>query len=240
MSDFFQDALTDLDKLEEEILGPDYPYYQYIKSPSDMGMSSDGSKIATNIGGLIAYSEVLVSGDGPASTTGQPLGNKYFMQTGAQCKDTATGETVTRSLYLNNVPDGTIPLISSMTGESFAEFRGLVPGILSDMDALNPLQIFQAFMLGSEPDCQQLTMEVIDTNNVISTDTQYVATADIQNMNACWFEDGKNPLTNATCTEAFSKIENKGKMPSDIVVQLYYSSLGLLGLYLLMKLVTMK
>lgn len=47
MSDFFQSALTDLDKLEEEILGPDYPYYKYIKSPSDMGMSTDGSKIAT-------------------------------------------------------------------------------------------------------------------------------------------------------------------------------------------------
>lgn len=240
MSDFFQSALTDLDKLEEEILGPDYPYYKYIKSPSDMGMSTDGSKIATNIGGLIAYTEVLVSGGGNASATGNPLGNKYFMQTGAQCKDTATGNKVTRSLYINNVPDGTIPLISNMTGKSFSEFKGLVPGILTDMEALNPLQIFQAFMLGSEPDCQQLTMEVIDTNNVSKTDTQFVATADIKNMNPCWFKDGKNPMTNITCKEAFSKIESKGKMPSDILVQLYYSSLGLLGLYLLMKLVTMK
>lgn len=240
MSDFFESALTDLDKLEEEILGPDYPYYKYIKSPGDIGMSSDGNKISANIGGLIAYTDVLVSGGGKASATGKPLGNKYFMQTGAQCKDTATGETVTRSLYINNVPDGTIPLISSMTGESFAEFKGLVPGILSDMDALNPFEIFQAFMLGSEPDCQQLTMEVIDTKNVSSTDTQYIATANIRNMNPCWFKNGRNPMTNARCKEAFSTIENKGKMPSDIVVQLYYSSLGLLGLYLLMKLVTMK
>lgn len=240
MSDFFDSALTDLSKLEEDILGPDYPYYKYIKSPSDMGMGADGDKIATNIGGLIAYTELLVAGGGNASTTGNPLGNKYFIQTGAQCKDVATGEAVTRSLYINNVPDGTIPLISSMTGESFSAFKGLVPGVLSDMEDLNPLQIFQAFMLGSEPDCQQQTMEVIDTNNVSSTDTQYIATADLQNMNPCWFTDGKNPITNAPCTEAFSKIEKKGKMPSDILVQLYYSSLGLLGLYLLMKIVTVK
>ena len=64
MSNFFSDALNDLSSLEEEILGPDYPYYKYVKSPSDMGMSASGSKIATNIGGLIAYTEVLVTGTG--------------------------------------------------------------------------------------------------------------------------------------------------------------------------------
>lgn len=239
MSNFFEKALTDISSLEEEILGPDYPYYKYINSPSDMGMGPGGDKIATNIGGLLAYTNVLVTGDGKASTTGNPLGNKFFMKTGAQCKDIDTGETVTRSLYINNVPDGTIPLISNMTGESFSTFKGLVPGILSDMTELNPLKIFQAFMLGDKPDCKQQTMEVISTNNVSSTDTQYVAIADIQSMNPCWFKNKKNPITNATCKEAFSKIE-KGKMPQDIVIQMYYSSLGLLGLYILMKLVTMK
>jgi len=239
MSGFFNKALTDLDSLQEDILGPDYPYYKYINSPSDMGMSSSGDKIATNIGGLLAYTNVLVTGKGKASTTGNPLGNKFFIKTGAKCKDTATGEPVTRSLYINNVPDGTIPLISNMSGQSFSTFKGLVPGILSDMNELNPLKIFQAFMLGNEPDCKQQTMEVVSTNNVSSKDTQYLAVADIQNMNPCWFLNRKNPITNRRCKEAFSKIE-KGKMPSDMVIQIYYSSLGLLGLYILMKLVIVK
>lgn len=239
MSTFFNEALTDLNRLEEEILGPDYPYYKYINSPSEMGMGAGGDKIATNIGGLLAYTNLLVTGKGKASTTGNPLGNKFFMKTGAQCKDVDTGELVTRSLYINNVPDGTIPLMSSMTGASFSTFKGLVPGILSDMNELNPLKIFQAFMLGNEPECKQQTMEVINTNNVSSKDTQYIALADIKSMNPCWFDNRKNPITNATCKEAFSKIE-KGKMPQDIVIQIYYSSLGLIGLYILMKLVTMK
>ena len=58
-------------------------------------------------------------------------------------------------------------------------------------------------MLGSNPDCQALTMPTIDENNVKSTDTAYVATTDIQNMNACWFSDGKN-LSGDKCKEAFS------------------------------------
>ena len=158
MSNFFEKAIDDLDSLEEEILGPDYPYYKYINSPSQMGMSSDGGAIATNIGGLISYTEVLVTGQGNASATGKPLGDKFFLKTGATCKDKASGESVTRSLYVNNVPDGSIPFISSMTGANFTSFEGLIPGTLSDMNNLNPLGIFQAFMLGTNPDCQALTM----------------------------------------------------------------------------------
>ena len=33
----------------------------------------------------------------------KPLGDKFFLQTGATCNDTESGETVTRSLYVNNV-----------------------------------------------------------------------------------------------------------------------------------------
>jgi len=62
-----------LDTLEQDILGPDYPYYKYINSPSDMGMSADGDKIATNIGGLISYVDVLITGSGKASATGNPF-----------------------------------------------------------------------------------------------------------------------------------------------------------------------
>lgn len=235
MSNFFQKAIDDLDSLEEEILGPDYPYYKYIKSPSEMGMSSSGGDIATDIGGLIAYTEVLVTGRGNASATGKPLGDKFFLKTGATCKDKASGESVTRSLYVNNVPDGNIPFISSMTGASFTDFEGLVPGTLSDMNNLNPLGIFQAFMLGTNPECQALTMPTIDANNVNGTETAYVVTSDISNMNPCWFSNGKNPITGANCKEAFSTIIPSSKMPSDPLLKFYIASLGLLGLFIIIK-----
>ena len=242
MSNFFESALNDLDSLEEEILGPDYAYYKFIKNPGELGMGSDGGKIATNIGGIISYVELLAAGKSKASTAGI-LGDKYFMKTGATCKDVDTGESVTRSLYINNVPDGSIPFISSMTGTDFKDFRGLVPGVITDMANLNPLGIFQAFMLGSDPDCKSITMPTRDNNNIESTEAAFVTTSDIQNMNACWFPDGKNPISGQTCKESFSNYNNmdkKGKMPDDLLIQLYYGSLGLLGLYLLMRMVTKK
>ena len=239
MSNFFESALNDLDSLEEEILGPDYAYYDFIKNPSELGMGADGGKIATNIGGIISYVELLAAGDSKASKAGV-LGDKYFMKTGATCKDVDTGEDATRSLYVNNVPDGSIPFISSMTGTNFKDFRGLVPGVIGDVAQLNPLGIFQAFMLGSKPDCKSITMPTRDANNVESTEAAFVATADIQNMNACWFTDNKNPITGETCKESFAPYKKKTKVPDDILIQLYYGSLGLLGLYLLMRMVTKK
>jgi hypothetical protein len=238
MSDFFSQAMNDLDGLEEEILGPDYPYYKYIKSPHSMGMSDDGNKIATNIGALISYGEILSAGGGKASTAGI-LGDKYFMTTAAKCKDIDSGETVTRSIYINNVPDGTIPFVSSMSGESYKSFRGLVPGVLSDMAGMNPLTIFQAFMIGANPDCQSLTMETIDGDNVTMDKTAYVITADIQNIPPCSFKDNRNPITNMKCKEVFSNMNPDKLAPdsnNDPAIRLYYGTIGLLGFYILIKL----
>ena len=246
---FCDNALNDLDKLQEEILGPDYNYFKFIKSPSQLNMSEDGGAIASNFGSLLAYGELLASGDSPASTTGGPLGDKFFMRTGAKCKDVDSGQQVTRSLYINNVPDGSIPFISGMMGTNFSEFRGIIPGIISDIGDINPLAIFQAFMMGSNPDCKSIEMPTIDANNVHSTDTQFLAVTDIRNMNACWFPDGKNPETGQICVEAFqggrdTTVKKKKKktadMPDDLLIQLFYGSLGLLGLYILMKMVTKK
>lgn len=239
MSNFFESALNDLDSLEEEILGPDYAYYKFIKNPGELGMGANGGKIATNIGGIISYVELLAAGKSKASKAGI-LGDKYFMKTGATCKDVDTGEDATRSLYINNVPDGSVPFISSMTGTNFKDFRGLVPGVITDMGNLNPLGIFKAFMLGSKPDCKSITMPVRDSNNVERKESAFVATADIQNMNACWFSNGKNPITGENCRESFATYKKRDQMPDDLLIQLYYGSLGLLGLYLLMRIVTKK
>lgn len=235
MSNFFQNALTDLKGLEEELLGPDYPYYKMIKSPSELGMSDSGDAIANNIGGLVAYTEVLVTGRGKASRTGKPLGEKFFLKTGAKCKDKKTGEKVNRSLYINTIPDGSIPFISSGVGAQFTSFEGLVPGTLSDLSRINPLAIFQAFMLGNEPECQAITMPTVDNNNIESTETAYVLTNDLQNMPACWFPSRKNPITNEQCREAFTNLTTQ-KERKDFLTHIYLSAVSLLGLYIFLKL----
>lgn len=256
MSNFFNDVLNDLESVEQSLLGPDYKYYKQIKSPSELGMSSDGNlgAMANDIKGLIAYTELLVTGGGNASKTGGPLGDKFFLQTGAQCKDKKTGNQVKRSIYVNNVPDGSIPFISSGLGVNFTEFEGLIPGTMSNLANINPLGIFQAFMSGTNPDCQAIQLETIDVNNNKSTETQFLTTVDIKNLNPCSFLDRQNPITGTKCSEAFETIQDdkdkdkynenyikKDLSPinlvkyfevKDIINVAYYSTLIVLLLYL--------
>jgi len=273
MANFFDKAANNAKALEESLLGPDYKYYNYINSPENLGMSASGSlsALSTDVAGLINYVTLLSSGGGPASKTGQPLGNKFFLETGATCKNKASGEAVTRSLYVNNVPDGSIPFISAGTGVRIDSMKGLIPGTLSNLAQINPMQMFSAFMEGSEPECQSITMETINVNNEKKYETAYVTTNDIKNMNPKWFPDKRNPATGiqgfttmkdttissnntipipsdseeykqyitAYNNKYISKINKKNVdysiMPNDVFVKMYYSSVGLLLLYIFYK-----
>jgi len=243
MSNLFESVITDVKQVEASLLGPAYQYYNNIKLPDEIGMSSDGSlsALGDDVDGLIAYVELLVSGEGKASSTGRPLGNKFFLKTGAKCKDVETTEEVDRYIYVDNVPAGNIPFISSGLGVNFTEFKGLVPGAMSNLNVLNPYAILQSFLSGSTPDCKNITMQTIDINNNISSETHYVTVVDIQNMDPCSFPDGKNIITNEQCKEAF-KNTNIAKdaesviLPKDPLAQLYFASLSLVGIYIIYKL----
>ena len=245
MSNLFQEVLTDAQGVENKLLGPAYPYYQNIKNPSQIGMGSQGSiqQMAKDIDGLIQYVEVLVTGNSGASSTGQPLGNKFFLKTGAKCaaidactdpSNVSTCQQVDRYIYVDNVPSGNIPIISSGLGVNFSEFKGLIPGAMGNLNVLNPFGIMQAFLSGSVPPCQQITMQTITTDNVKSSETNYVTLTDINNMNACIFPNGKNPITGNNCVETFQNSEIK--IPDDPLAQMYFASLGALGLFILYRL----
>ena len=234
----FQEVLTDAQAAKEKYMGPDYPYYKYIKTPSEIGMSNKGSlsQLGKNIDGLIAYVEVLVSGKSKASATGKPLGNKFFLKTGGKCTDVKTKEEVDRYIYINNIPQGNIPFISSGVGVNFSEFKGLIPGTISNLNAFNPMLIFQSFLSGSKPDCQEITMETVDIYNNRSTETNYVTLVDIRNMDPCIFSDKKNPITGIGCKESFSNMKANFQVPNDPIVKAYFASLGMLGVYVMYRL----
>ena len=249
MSNIFQEVLTDAQGVEERLLGPTYPYYKNIKTPSQIGMSDNGTiqQMAKDIDGLINYVELLVTGNSNASATGGPLGNKFFLQTGAKCaaidnctdpNDSSTCQQTDRYIYVNNVPQGNIPFISSGLGVNFSEFKGLIPGAMGNLNVLNPFAIMRAFMSGSTPPCQQLTMQTIDVNNNSSSETHYVTLADIQNMEPCSFSNGRNPVTGAGCQETFQTGVSKDASPvmsDDPMDQLYFASLAGVGLYILYR-----
>jgi hypothetical protein len=239
MSNIFQEVLKDAKGVEEKLLGPSYPYYKNIKTPSEIGMTDKGSisALGKDIGGLIEYVNVLVTGKSKASATGGPLGNKFFLKTGAKCKDTITQEEVERYIYVNNIPQGNIPFISGGLGVNFSEFRGLIPGTMSNLNVLNPFNILQSFLSGSTPDCQELTMQTVDVNNNKSTETHFVTLVDIKNMDQCSFQDKINPITHAKCKETFTNFneEEEFNFPDDPIVQMYFAGLGLVTIYVLYR-----
>jgi hypothetical protein len=216
MSGFFSDIMTDMKGMEQNLLGPDYLYWKRILKPSDMGMSDDGNfgALANNISGLINYVEVMVSGKG-GSTTGGPLGDKFFLKTGGQCTDVASNKLVDRYIYVNNIPNGNIPFISSgLGGTDFTEFEGLIPGTLGDLAKLNPLNLFKSFMMGENPPCMSVTLATVtpvtDANlndtgqDNVGTETKFVAVADVKNMDPCTFPDKTNPADpTQKCSETF-------------------------------------
>ena len=250
------ESKSGLGGMTERLLGPDYDYSKQIKSPSELGMSSEGSfdVLADDIGGLIAYVNVLVTGKGKASRTGEPLGTKFFLETPMNCTDVVSGKDVKRSIYVNNVPDGTIPFVSEGMGGGFDDFRGLLPGVMSNLAQINPLQILQAFVNGPSPNCQAITMETINANNIKGRATGYITNNDIDVMPSSWFNISSKPDTsrkppsksdgfttmhaNSTLIEPKTLKGNRidyGAMPNDFFIKIYFSSLGLLGLYFFMK-----
>ena len=241
-NNMFKEVLTNAKAAKEKYIGPDYPYYKYIKTPSEIGMSGKGSlsQLGKDIDGLINYVELLVSGGGKASATGKPLGNKFFLKTGGKCTDTKTNQEVDRYIYIDNVPAGNIPFISSGVGVNFSEFKGLIPGTISNLNAFNPMEMFQSFLSGPKPDCQELKMETIDIYNNKSVESHFVTLIDIQNTDPCIFLDKKNPVTKDKCRETFANLSqeecyNCYQIPKDPISQIYFASLGLLSVYILYR-----
>ena len=249
MSNLFEEVLADAQGVEEKLLGPTYPYYKNIKSPTEIGMSDKGTieQMGKDIDGLVQYVELLVTGKSKASSTGGPLGNKFFLKTGAKCaaidkcsdpNEESTCEQTDRYIYIDNVPNGTIPFISSGLGTNFSEFKGLIPGSMGNLNVLNPFAIMRAFLSGSNPPCKEITMQTIDINNNKSSETHYVTLNDIQNMSPCIFDDKKNPVTGDTCKEAFQTGVSANASPvmsDDIMEQIYFISLSIIGIYILYR-----
>lgn len=250
MANFFNDIVGGVKNAEKSFLGPTYNYAKQIKAPGELGMSSDGNMgaLSRDIAGLINYTEVLVSGKTRGQRPNHPLGNRFYLKTGGECKG-PNGNIHTRYLYVNNRPTGSIPFISSMSGQNLPEFRGLVPGTIENIGHLNPLAIFGGFMQGSTPKCRKINLPSDDGKTGL-----YVADTDIANLDACLF-GGKNPVSGETkggCASDGFQTMNKimsGKedsffpvksLKNNPIANIYNLGFGTLMIYLLYHLMTKK
>jgi len=263
-SNFFDEVVNDAKSMEKKLLGPDYPYYSYIATPADLGMSDetgDLSESANNIAGMLNYIKLMVEGTGPANKNPngetKPTGDAFFLKTGGQCKDNATGKLVDRYLYINNIPNGSIPFLTKDTGIQFTEFEGLIPGVIEDLGTLNPLGIMKGFMLGNNPPCREIDMPTVGQppGSITATGSMkaHVADADIENIAPCDFPNKTNPVTNIGCKASFTTLSNMEKKGFDTSFRkkrqhngkenynnIYIFLCGLLMIYLVQKLMKKK
>jgi hypothetical protein len=247
--------MSENEQPKQEFLGPTYKYYKMVKSPDQLGMSSDGTlkAFAKDFDGLINYVTLLATGTSTASVTGKPLGNKFFYNTGGQCvpkdkqaKEGEEPETVDRFIYVNNVPTGNIPFISAGLGGNFKDLRGLIPGTMSQLNVFGEVSLMNAFTESSVPECQNVTLETIDVDNKKGWDTHYIATMDLRNMDPCTFTHNNNkinPVTDVKCKEFYSNISSNASIVSEpihinLIEQLFFFGLCLVGLYILHRLQT--
>jgi len=88
--------------------------------------------------------------------------------------------------------------------------------------------------MGSNPECQAVTLETIDANNKTDKATHFVTTVDLENMNPAWFPDKVNPFTKEKRIEAFGpkNIINK----DNVLKSMCYGVSGFVLLYILYKL----
>ena len=137
---------------------------------------------------------------------------------------------VNRWIYVNNIPDGSIPFIASgADGRTFQDLRGLIPGALGNLGALSPVQLFNGFTAGTYPDCAEVTLQTVDNDNVRRSETHHVALVEMVEMNPCQFPGKVNPASGKSCRnsgEGFGDMgaaqkENKKEKSVDIYTQQY-------------------
>jgi hypothetical protein len=205
-----------------------YPYSSYIKSPKQLGASPKGTIAALkkDIRILGDYIDVLTTGSSRAQSVKGPMGNKYFLATDTDCKDTK-GVAHPRYIFVNNIPSTTLG-------------GGLVPGVVQDVMYVNPSKLFAAF---SQSDvCRLVTMETRDISNIVQTESQYVLDDDLADYPASWFPKGVHPIKNEPTESASSGKDKKKKNKKEnfttepeLPETIYYISVGIIGIYLILK-----
>ena len=217
MVNIVEQAKNSAGQLQKNLLGEPYSYADQIKTTKELGMSDRGdlATLERDVKGVIAYVKVLIEGGGAASKVKGPLGNKFFMKTAMLCKN--NGKDVPRSIYINNVPGGALP--------------GLIKGMTTGLNAVNPFRLMGAFADATTPECQQVTLEVIDSNNRKTRETHYMTVNDLDYIN--------NDLL------GFKNMDNQKEiiedsylvdLPEDFVIQAYYICLAVLATYIVYRL----
>lgn len=134
------------DNVTTDILGPAYSYADNVPAPGSLGVGNEGSfgQLNSNLGAVGTYVSTMISGD-------PPLGNRFYVNTGGTCT-APDGSIQSRYNIINNMPSGSEIMPAGF--KSFGgDLNGLIPGIVGDIEGLNPLYMLKSLAADSSPKC---------------------------------------------------------------------------------------
>ena len=135
--------------VSNDILGPPYSYADNVPGPTSKGVGTNGSfgQVFTNLGAAVDYVKLMI--------TGPALGNAYYVNTGGTCT-APDGSTQSRYNFINNLSTGSNLVPQGLNELSFitSDLNGLIPGIVGDIEGLDPLYLFNALTSDGNPPCQ--------------------------------------------------------------------------------------
>ncbi len=157
------------------MLGPEYSYADELKTPSELGIGRDGSfeGIMRAVAGVNYYVDAIGFGQstGLAKAQGarmaqQPLGVRFFTNTGAKCSNGADMYE-----YIDTVPKGLRGRVGEEVKKTMGvDFRGLAPGIVEDSAAaLDPRPFFQAAIGSGYSQCKKVTLPIGDMEGKVQS-----------------------------------------------------------------------
>lgn len=136
--------------VSNDILGPYYSYADNIPGPVSKGVGSSGTfgQVFTNLGAAVDYVKIMITGD-------PVLGNAYYVNTGGTCV-APDGSTQSRFNFINNISTGSNLVPQSLNELSFisSDLNGLIPGVVGDIEGLDPIYLFNALTVDGNPSCE--------------------------------------------------------------------------------------
>lgn len=226
---------------------PDYRDPTGQKRGPRMGTTS--GDIDRNIDGIQRYARSLITADddkkpyGVQKTPGI-LGNQVFVDSGALCEDSDNK----RHIFISNRPDPIVNL----------DDPGLITGIYSNIQRINPANFIDAVFNGKSGQCVEVKLKTFeqqpDGTTHDETEKKYIAVEDVCKLEKHHFAKENHyadyaDLRKIHC-DGFSNMKNNIKysivednncnMPDNELIQLYLTTITLLGLYITLKFIYKK
>lgn len=212
---------------------PQYNYSDYVNQPENLGANSGASwnNFQTNLKIGENYTLSLLENNFSTNKTRSSLGMNYILNTNTICNaidilDACGNPTkVTRYTYIkNNNPE-----------------TGIIGSMISDIEkGFNPNNLELAFT--PSIDCQKASLYTIDENNNIGIGNAWIATKELDGINACSFSNRVNPVNRTKCNESFVNYSDSSydkymiypnkKKEKDMIESVYLTGLMVFGLYL--------